>query len=106
MIHSEASGLRVSVVTAPFQFSKATSSGNALSALPLDPEEALKKAFAKITSVDLNEAHAEFDAFEGSWQSCYPGLSAYNLANPVFTRKGDLLFELQPASEAPASSTA
>jgi hypothetical protein len=105
MIHSGSSGLRVSTVSAPFQFTKAASSGSALSSLPLDPEEALRKAFAKITSVDLSEAYAEFDAFKDSWQSCYPGLSTYNLANPVFTRKGDLLFELQPASEAPAAST-
>ena len=106
MIHSEASGLRVSVVTAPFQFTKATSTGSALSTLPLDPEEALKKAFAKITTVDLNEAQAEFESFEGSWKSCYPGLSSFNLASPIFTRKGDLLFELQPASEPSATSTA
>lgn len=106
MIHSEASGLHISVVTTPFQFTKTATSGNAASSLPLDPEEALKKAFAKITSVDLSEAHAEFESFEGSWHSCYPGLSAYNLANPIFTRKGDLLFELQPASEPAVTSSA
>ena len=103
-IHSESSGIRISVVSAPFEFSKVNSTGSAVSALPLDPEAALRKAFTKISKVDLSEAQAEFESFRGSWRSCYPGLSSCVLTNPIFTPKGDLLFELQLA-EGTVSST-
>jgi len=67
----------------------------------LDPEQLLRGVFPH--TVNMESAHAEFSRFASVWQSCYPGPSAYTLCNPVFSAKGDLLFELQPYTD-PASA--
>ncbi|EKM54058.1 uncharacterized protein PHACADRAFT_257655 [Phanerochaete carnosa HHB-10118-sp] len=67
----------------------------------VDPEQLLRDVFPP--TVDMQPAYAEFSRFASVWQSCYPGLSAYTLCNPVFSAKGDLLFELQPYTD-PASA--
>lgn len=67
----------------------------------VDPEKLLRDVFP--STVDMQPAYIELSRFASTWQSCYPGLSAYTLCNPVFSAKGDLLFELQPYID-PASA--
>ncbi|KZT11520.1 uncharacterized protein LAESUDRAFT_274940 [Laetiporus sulphureus 93-53] len=46
--------------------------------------------------VDLKAVVDELKMFEGIWQYGYQGAQAYCLASPVFTTKGDVIFELRP----------
>ncbi|KAH9937112.1 uncharacterized protein B0H18DRAFT_867006 [Fomitopsis serialis] len=49
--------------------------------------------------IDFKEVVQGMRQYEGAWQTCYPGVNAYALANPVFNRQGDLLFELRPLGQ-------
>ena len=84
-------------------FERARSLGETYTSLALDPEELLRSIIP--SSVDLKDAVAELKLFEQVWHSCYPGMAAYNLAHPVFNRKGDLLFELRPQTSPTAVGT-
>lgn len=97
VMHSEAAGLQVSMVNSPIIFKTLETSGDSGSHYALDPQQLLKSQFPD--SIDLKAMHAEFSRFTSVWQSCYPGPSAFTLCNPVFNRKGDMLFELQPYTD-------
>ena len=107
-VYSDVGGLHVSVVgsTVPV-FEKSHAEGEVIASLYSDPQKLLKQHLPSV--IDLEGVLGEFKSFEGSWSSVYPGTSAYTLAQPVFNRHGDLLFELRPHSQltitAPAPST-
>ncbi|THG96118.1 hypothetical protein EW026_g5654 [Hermanssonia centrifuga] len=100
--YSEAGGLNVRIpkVAIP-EFRKSQADGDVVSTLYTDPQLLLKKHLPG--SIELSGVLSEFKAFEGTWQSVYPGTSAYTLAQPVFNKKGDILFELRPYSQLSAS---
>lgn len=98
VVHSESSGLRVSVQQTPIQIKIDNVEGDTELPLAIKPDELLAEALPK--TIDLEAAVALFVHFEKAWLSCYPGMSAYKLAHPVFNRRGDLLFELRPQSSA------
>ena len=80
--------------------------GNAPASNFLDIQSELKAQLP--TSLDFREVVQGIRQYEGQWQACYPGINAYILANPVFNRQGDLLFELRPHGQwdaAPVSSS-
>ncbi|KAJ3554928.1 hypothetical protein NM688_g2854 [Phlebia brevispora] len=101
--HSEVGGLHVSIVgsTAP-TFQKAHAEGEVVASLYTDPEKLLKQHLP--SAISLEGVLQEFKAFENVWQAVYPGTSAFILAQPVFDRKGDILFELRPHSQLSAST--
>lgn len=101
-VHSEANGLKVSSVRNQTQFTRPNTEGETYNSLALDPEALLRSVIP--SSVDLTEATKEFKVFEQAWCSCYPGMGAYNLVQPVFNSKGDLLFELQARTATAATS--
>ncbi|EKM54028.1 uncharacterized protein PHACADRAFT_257609 [Phanerochaete carnosa HHB-10118-sp] len=101
-VHSEANGLKVSSVRSQTQFTRPNTEGETYTSLALDPEALLRSVIP--SSIDLTEAMEELKIFEQAWYSCYPGMGAYNLVQPVFNSKGDLLFELQ-ARTATAATT-
>ena len=100
--HSEAGGLHVSIIgtTVP-TFEKASAEGE-VNSLYMDPQGLLKQHLP--ASIDLAGVLSEFKTFEGTWGTIYPGTSAYTLAQPVFNRHGDLLFELRPHAQLSASA--
>ncbi|PSS01019.1 hypothetical protein PHLCEN_2v4077 [Hermanssonia centrifuga] len=103
---SETGGLRVRVVgLASPHIEKASMNGTISHRdLWVDPEDLLRKNLPQ--TVDLSAVLDEFKVFEGVWKSCYPGMSAFSLAHPVFNCQGDLLFEFRPHSQVirPANS--
>ena len=68
--------------------------GNAPATSFLDIQSELKDRLPE--SLDFREVIQGIRQYEGPWQAGYPGINAYVLANPVFNRQGDLLFELRP----------
>ncbi|TCD64013.1 hypothetical protein EIP91_004681 [Steccherinum ochraceum] len=100
-IKSSAGGLKVEVVesSAPSFIKAEGLDENVLKVLP-DLEAILKTQFPK--TVELTEAVGEFKTFEGSWHSCYASLSSYELTQPIFNSKGDILFKLRPHNVVPS----
>ncbi|EKM54030.1 uncharacterized protein PHACADRAFT_257614 [Phanerochaete carnosa HHB-10118-sp] len=96
VVHSEPSGLRVVAAPSQIQIKTDKIDGDTDSPLAIKPDQLLADALPK--NINLEEAIGQFVHFEKTWRSCYPGMFAYRLAHPVFSRRGDLLFELLPHS--------
>lgn len=95
--------MRVSPIPNQTQFFKPTTMGETYASLALDPEALLRKIIP--SSIDMKDAVDQFKLFEEVWHSCYPGMGAYNLAQPVFNCRGDLLFELRAQASSTTSGT-
>ncbi|KAF9516569.1 hypothetical protein BS47DRAFT_1390620 [Hydnum rufescens UP504] len=93
---STGTGLRIDAVYhTPPTFDKTHIQGEFSSIRHKDPRTLLKDVIPdKVEIVEVITSLKE--SFESVWQSFFPGLYAYTLANPVFTTRGDLLLELRP----------
>ncbi|TFY58803.1 hypothetical protein EVJ58_g6189 [Rhodofomes roseus] len=78
----------------PIVCEKVEYKGNAPATNYLDIAAELKAQLPQL--LDFKEVVQGMRQYEGACQTCYPGTNAYVLANPVFNRQGDLLFELRP----------
>ncbi|CCM05147.1 uncharacterized protein FIBRA_07356 [Fibroporia radiculosa] len=96
VLHTEPGGIKATVTgsTSPI-FTKPAYSGDLAAMMYNDLDGALSIQNLLPTMIDFKDVLQDFKQFEGMWQSCYPGLHAYCLANPVFNARGDLLFELR-----------
>lgn len=102
-LQAEAGGLKIHVREAPKpEFEKAKTEGEVVSAFYTSPETLLKANLP--ASIDLGEIVGLFKSFEGIWGGIYIGTSAFTLAQPVFTKKGDIMFELYPHTQISASA--
>ncbi|KAJ7651380.1 hypothetical protein FB45DRAFT_820896 [Roridomyces roridus] len=91
-VHTANGGLRIQVVAStPPNFSNVASEG----VCPMEIQEEHMRQFP--SEIDLEDTVNDLTSLlQGSWDYSYPGLEAYALANPVFTRSGDLVVELTP----------
>ncbi|KAJ7611201.1 hypothetical protein FB45DRAFT_1037536 [Roridomyces roridus] len=91
-VHTANGGLRIQVVAStPPNFSNVASEG----VCPSDVQEEHMRQFP--SEIDLEDTVNDLTSLlQGAWDYSYPGLEAYALANPVFTRSGDLVVELTP----------
>lgn len=104
-LQAESDGLKINVLTPPNPvFEKAKTEGEVVAAFYTSPETLLKANLP--STVDLGEIVGLFKTFEGFWGGIYPGTSAFTLAQPVFTKKGDIMFELRPHTQISASAPA
>ena len=81
---------------------KAKTEGEVVAAFYTSPETLLKANLP--ATVDLGEIVGLFKSLEGVWGGIFPGTSAFTLAQPVFTKSGDIMFELHPHSQISASA--
>ena len=95
--------MKVVIVTPPTPvYEKAKTEGQVVSSFYTSPETLLKDNLP--ATVDLGEVVGLFKSFEGTWGGFYPGTSAFTLAQPVFTSKGDIMFELRQHTQISASA--
>ncbi|THH28534.1 hypothetical protein EUX98_g5660 [Antrodiella citrinella] len=99
VIRSDAGGIRVDLVGSATPVFSQSESETKTAVVYTDPETLLKSQLPG--TVELSEVINELKTFEGAWHTCYPGLSAYELTQPLFNAKGDLLFKLRPFGVVP-----
>lgn len=99
MIRSDAGGIRVDLVGSATPVFSQSETEAKTAVVYTDPETLLKSQLPG--TVELSEVVNELKSFEGAWHTCYPGLSAYELTQPLFNAKGDLLFKLRPFGVVP-----
>ncbi|KAF7328255.1 hypothetical protein MVEN_02565400 [Mycena venus] len=89
-VHSRADGLHIEVVGGEMPvFADVESEGEC----SMDVLNAHMKQFP--SKIDLHDAiHDLKDLLQGTWDYSYPGMGAYALSSPIFTRHGDLIVEL------------
>ncbi|KAF7372492.1 SRCR domain-containing protein [Mycena venus] len=93
-VHSRADGLHIEVVGGQMPvFADVESEGEC----SMDVLNAHMKQFP--SKIDLHDAiHDLKDLLQGTWDYSYPGMGAYALSSPIFTRHGDLIVELSAFS--------
>lgn len=103
IIGSSEEGLKVTLPAPPVPvYEKATTEGEVIQAFWNDPEALLRANLPQ--TIDLSEVLGLFKNFEGTYSGIFPGTSAFTLANPVFNKNGDILFELRPHTQISASA--
>ncbi|OSX64959.1 hypothetical protein POSPLADRAFT_1044390 [Postia placenta MAD-698-R-SB12] len=102
VLQSDLDGLKVAVVGSPaVKFEKTKFEGDTIAARFTDLHTNLQAHLPP--TIDLADVLRELRVFEGVWHYGFPGTHAYALANPVFTRAGDILFELRLHGNGPQS---
>lgn len=95
--------MKVNICAPPVPcYQKPVIEGTVVQAFYNDPEALLRANMPQ--TVDLVEVLGLFKNFEGTYNGIFPGTSAFTLTNPVFNKKGDILFELRPHSQITASA--
>ncbi|KAJ7263473.1 hypothetical protein C8J57DRAFT_1629561 [Mycena rebaudengoi] len=94
-VHSRADGLHIEVVGESPAFADVESEGEC----SINVQDEHMRHLP--SEIDLQEALRELKgSLQGTWDYSYPGLGAYALSSPVFTRNGDLVAELSAYSSA------
>ncbi|KAJ7738254.1 hypothetical protein DFH07DRAFT_1064579 [Mycena maculata] len=99
-VYSRANGLHIEVVGAESpEFADIESHGEC----PTGVQEEHRRMFP--SKIDLQDTLLSLKALlQGTWDYSYPGMEAYTLLNPVFTRHGDLIVELSAYRSASLSN--
>ncbi|KAJ7710708.1 hypothetical protein B0H17DRAFT_1223880 [Mycena rosella] len=88
-VHSRADGLHIEVVSESPVFADVESEGECT----MDVQDEHMKHLP--SEIDLQDTLRDLKALlQGTWEYSYPGMGAYALSSPVFTRNGDLILEL------------
>ncbi|KAJ7246223.1 hypothetical protein C8J57DRAFT_1678479 [Mycena rebaudengoi] len=91
--HPSADGLHIEVVSDSPAFADVESEGEC----SIDVQDEHMRHLP--SEIDLQDALRDLKALlQGTWDYSYPGLGAYALLSPVFTRNGDLIAELSAYS--------
>ncbi|EKM54053.1 uncharacterized protein PHACADRAFT_209879, partial [Phanerochaete carnosa HHB-10118-sp] len=94
---------RVTTVTYPTEFTETESEGRPSSLRSFNPQEMLRRALPK--TMDVGGLEQGLRPLVTVLQACRTGHPGCHFVDPVFNRKGDLLFRIsaQPSSPAPTS---
>ncbi|KAJ7678393.1 hypothetical protein B0H17DRAFT_1139455 [Mycena rosella] len=88
-VHSRADGLHIEVVGESPVFADVESEGECT----MDVQDEHMKHLP--SEIDLQDTLRDLKTLlQGTWEYSYPGMGAYALSSPVFTRNGDLILEL------------
>ncbi|KAJ6541182.1 hypothetical protein DFH09DRAFT_1174690 [Mycena vulgaris] len=99
-VYSRADGLHIEVIGGePPAFADVESDGEC----SIDVQDEHMRHLP--SEIDLQDTLLDLKALlQGTWDYSYPGMEAYALSNPVFTRNGDLIVELSAYSSTSLSN--